>query len=399
MVAPLRVCFVGLKCYDLLVRAPRPRYFGGAERQEVYIARGLAARGHRVTFVTLDYGQDDGVEQDGITIYKSYATQDGLPGIRFFHPRWSGLTSALERANADIYYQMGADSETGQIASWCRRHGRRFVFATASDSDCERDLPRLRQHRRRWLYRYGLRRADAIIVLTNAQQVRLQQSFELQSMVIRSCTPDPGFDPGIVGRRAANRRPRLLWVGRFVPVKRLEILLNVAAHCPDIDFDVAGSGDRSQHEVCELEQRAGALPNVSLHGAVFGAELDALYLRANLLVCTSSWEGVPNAFLEGWARGLPVVSTVDPDGMIEEHRLGAVVRDARQLGTTVRNLLADPDLTAAQLRAREYFLSHYTVEASVFALESLFTDLHQRLKSGRSRADSTGPGGPTDGIP
>ena len=48
----LRVCFIGLKCYDLLARVPKPRYFGGAERQQVFVARGLAKRGHTVSFVS-----------------------------------------------------------------------------------------------------------------------------------------------------------------------------------------------------------------------------------------------------------------------------------------------------------------------------------------------------------
>ena len=65
---PLSVCFVGLKCYDLLADVPKPRYFGGAERQQVLLARGLAARGHDVSFVTLDYGQDDGTVHGGIRV-------------------------------------------------------------------------------------------------------------------------------------------------------------------------------------------------------------------------------------------------------------------------------------------------------------------------------------------
>jgi glycosyltransferase involved in cell wall biosynthesis len=389
----LNVCFIGLKCYDFLSQARKPRDFGGTERQQMYIGQGLTQRGHQVSFVTFDYGQEDGVEHNGIKVYKAYARKDGLPGVRFFHPRWSGLSAALKRADADLYFQMGADSETGQVADFCRRNRRAFVFATASDSDCARDLPRLTEYRRRWLYRYGLRRADAVIAQAEHQRLRLRQSFSVDATVIRNCTPDPGFDPALIARRAGNARPRLIWIGRFAPVKRLEVLLELAARRPDMDFEVAGAGDPAQPYVQGLEKRAVDLPNVTLHGAVFGADLNALYERANLLICTSQWEGLPNVFLEAWARGLPVVSTVDPDGMIERHGLGAVVKDPDHLGMAAQTLLRDPELRATAHRARSYYLANYTVDISVGAFEALFTSVQQGSGHGRGRVRGNGEQG------
>jgi glycosyltransferase involved in cell wall biosynthesis len=381
----LNVCIIGLKSYDFLSQARSPRDFGGTERQQVYIGQGLARRGHQVSFVTLDYGQDDGVEHNGIKVYKAYARRDGLPAVRFFHPRWTGLLAALKRANADVYFQMGADSETGQVARFCRRNQRAFVFATASDADCEPGLPLLPQYRRRWLYRYGLRRADAIIAQAERQRLRLSQSFNVDALVIRNCTPDPGFDAALITRRAGNVRPRLIWIGRFAPVKRLEVLLDLAARRPDMDFEVAGAGDSTQPYIQTLHRRAAELPNVTLHGALFGSDLNALYERANLLVCTSELEGLPNVFLEAWARGLPVLSTVDPDGMIERHALGVIVHDPEQLGPAAQALLRDPGLPATAHRVRSYYLANYTVDVSVSAFEALFTDVKRRSTSPRAR--------------
>jgi hypothetical protein len=90
-----RVCFVGLKCYDLLARADRPRFMGGAERQQVLLATALAERGHTVSFVTLDQGQKDGIIHQGVRVLKAFALDEGKPILRFVHPRWTGLTAAL----------------------------------------------------------------------------------------------------------------------------------------------------------------------------------------------------------------------------------------------------------------------------------------------------------------
>ncbi len=262
---PLRVCFVGLQCYDLLARAPHPRLIGGAERQQVFLARGLAANGHKVAFVTFDHGQDDGVWHDGIQVFKAYVGHQGLPGVRFVHPRWTGLAGAMRRAGADIYHQMGGDLQTGQAAAWCRLRGRRFVFSLASDGDCDPALPLLRTARQRLFYRFGLRYADAAIAQTESQRKRLCAAFGAESTVIRSCTPDVAFDPAVIQARARDSRPRILWVGRLTPLKRLEILLDLAAARPAWEFHVVGSGDPNQEYVQGLESRAKMLSNVSLH--------------------------------------------------------------------------------------------------------------------------------------
>jgi glycosyltransferase involved in cell wall biosynthesis len=372
---PLRICFVAPKCYDLLARAARPRYFGGAERQQVLLAQGLAARGHAISFVTLDYGQPDGVVHDGIQVFKSYSPSDGVPGIRFLHPRWSGLARAMRRADADVFYQMGGDSETGQVAASCQMHGRSFVFCAASDADADPSLPLLGSRRQRVLYRAGLRRADGIVAQTDTQRDRLRDAFSVESVVIRNCTADPGFTSELSARVGTTGRPRLLWVGRFVRVKRLELLLDLAEAHPDWDFHVIGGGDAADQYVRGLEARAAGIANVTRHGRVGDAELHEQYLHASALLCTSSMEGVPTTFLEGWARGVPVVSTVDPDDVIARYDLGAVAT-AESLADGVRMVVAQ-HRPAVSRRVREYFLRTHTIDAYVSQHEQLFAS-HSR---------------------
>ncbi len=366
---PLRVCIVGLQCYDLLTRAPHPRYFGGAERQLVFLARGLAANGHRVAFVTFDYGQDDGVLHDGIQIFKAYIEHQGLRGVRFVHPRWTGLAGAMRRAGADIYHQMAGDLQTGQVAAWCRLRGRRFVFSLASDGDCDPTLPLLRTARQRLLYRFGLRHADAAIAQTESQRKQLSAAFGIESTVIRNCTPDVAFDPAVIQARTREARPRILWVGRLTPVKRLEILLDLAAARPTWEFNVVGSGDPNQEYVQRLESRAKSLSNVSLHRGATDEQLHQAYLSAHVLVCTSSVEGVPTTFLEAWARALPVVSTVDPDGVIAAHRLGAATTP-EHLAEAIAGVLAQVR-DGLPGRVRAHYVATHTVEQFVAAHERL----------------------------
>ncbi|HET7695331.1 MAG TPA: glycosyltransferase family 4 protein [Vicinamibacterales bacterium] len=371
---PLRICIVGLKCYDLLAERARPRYVGGAERQQVLLARGLAARGHQVTLVTLDHGQADGTSHAGVTVRPAYAAAVGVPVLRFFHPRWTGLVRAMRRADPGIVYQMGGDAETGQVALWCRASGRSFVFALASDADVDPALPLLRTRRQRVLYRAGLRRARAVVAQTEAQRSQLRAAFAVESTVIRNTSPDPGFAEDGYRQRAGNEHPRLLWVGRFVPVKRLEVLLDLAAAEPGWDFHVIGSAPGSDYGR-SLEARAAALPNVTLHGGISDASLDEQYRRASVLLSTSSVEGVPTTFLEAWARGLPVVSTLDPDNVIASCGLGAVAAPDG-LAAAVRAVMSQ-DPAALSRRIRAHYLATHTVDAYVARHEQLFLSLRR----------------------
>jgi len=157
------VCFVAPNAYSALSEREDVAHAGGAERQQVLLAEELVRRGHRVSFVVLDHGQPDGEENRGIRAFKCYGVEGGIRGLRFFHPRLTGLWNAMARADSDVYYQRGAGSETGLVAHWCRRWARGFIFAVANETTCMHVSPFLTKRSDRFLFRYGLRRADAVI--------------------------------------------------------------------------------------------------------------------------------------------------------------------------------------------------------------------------------------------
>ncbi len=62
--------------------------------------------------VMLDYGQPDATEVRGVTVYKMHKPDEGIPVLRFVHPRLTSLWRALKRVNADVYYQRTAAVHT-----------------------------------------------------------------------------------------------------------------------------------------------------------------------------------------------------------------------------------------------------------------------------------------------
>ena len=99
-----RVCFVGLWNLSVLAREYAHLGAGGAQLQQVSLARHLVERGLDVSMVVADLGQADGRIWDRIRTFKAYRPDAGVPLLRFFHPRWTGLWGAMRRADADVYY-------------------------------------------------------------------------------------------------------------------------------------------------------------------------------------------------------------------------------------------------------------------------------------------------------
>ncbi len=108
-----------------------------------------------------------------------------------------------------------------------------------------------------------------------------------------------------------GRRPaRVAFLGRLVPVKRVDLFLEMARKCLDavsgeLTFDVVGEGPLAA-ELRSLADRLGLQDRVTFHG--FRPDAVALLADVDALVFTSDHEGTPMAALEAIAIGVSVVA-------------------------------------------------------------------------------------------
>jgi glycosyltransferase involved in cell wall biosynthesis len=367
----LRICLVSPNGSGELSGLPIGQT-GGSEHAQASMARWLAKRGHLVSMITWDEGQVEDA-YDGVAVIKMCAPYAGLRGLRFLHPRWTSLYRAMRRADADIYHYQRGDLELGQIVWWCRRHGKRCVYSVASDAACDPGLVDLEPLRERLLYRYGLRRVDMVTVQTHQQRKMMRNGFGIASEVVGT----PNDTPSQAGSETKVEGPfRVLWIGRFSKEKCLERLLDVAARLPQIHFDVVGGGNAESDYVAALVQRASQLANVTAHGKVRRDRLGSLYQDTGVLCSTSDHEGFPQIFIEAWRHGVPVVSTVDPDGVISRFGLGRVASGVDGLVSALERLAASPqERGSASVAARTYVLQHCSLEATMSRFERLFLEL------------------------
>lgn len=373
----LNICIVSHNAYGAITGGEKG-HAGGVERQTSLIARWLASRGHRVSLLTWNEGGPGEEIIDNVRIIKMCRQDEGIPGFRFFYPRWTSLIWAMKRADAHLYYQNCAEYVTGQVALWCRHHRRRFVYSVASTPDCDPNLPTMRKIRERVLYRYGLRHADQIIVQTKIQQRMLLEGFGLPSIVLPMPCPGPSekeYKPPLPPDRG---RCRVLWVGRICRQKNLELLLEVAKAISKVGFDVVGKTDLDDAYLRKVLTLASSLPNVKVHGMVPRDRMVEMYRNASILCCTSLFEGFPNTFLEAWSHGLPIVSTVDPDNLIATRNLGIFSKDKDELISGIKTVLESPSLWQVMSdNARRYYTENHTLDQAMKRFEKIFLETIQ----------------------
>lgn len=367
----LNVCFVAPFAYPLLSGNERIEVIGGAELQQVIVARRLVARGHRISMICLDFGQPDQVDIDGIKVFRAYKPTEGVPILRFVWPRLTRMWGCLKRTDAEIYYQQTASMLTGVMAAFCRKHGRKSVFASASNPDLMRNTPRIQYARDRWIYRYGLRRVDRIFVQNDEQARLCRDNVGREGILVPTCYARPY--PELV----QDDRKYILWVSTIRTIKRPELFLDLAERLPYLHFRmIGGPGDGEGSLFEEVKLRADRLPNVEFLGFVPYPRSDKQFDNATLFVNTSDSEGFPNTFLQAWSRSIPTVSFVDAGARFNGMPVGLKVATPAEMVATIARLASNSaELLNEGRRCFMYFEANHLPDPVVDIYEQVFHEL------------------------
>ena len=117
--------------------------------------------------------------------------------------------------------------------------------------------------------------------------------------------------------------------------------------------------------LAEIQAAAKAAPNLVILEPLPHEQLSELIARSVAVVNTSTLEGMPNAFLEAWIAGVPVLTyEFDPDGVVAERSLGiaaAASRDRFEAGA--RELWESrSERQEIARRVREYVAETHSIE-------------------------------------
>jgi glycosyltransferase involved in cell wall biosynthesis len=317
--------------------------------------------------------------------------------------RVTGLTSLIRQLREfDVVHLHSADLDL-LLAGWLSRratvftlHGLRAQTRTVSSLSLRRP-PTLSGLRRR-LKRYGLSLLlrHAVSRVTTVSLFLAEKAGELYgvradtvSVVYSGMAWDPSQVPAPVRDCAGTVSG---WVGRLVPVKRVDVLLRAAASivtrglCPTLRVIIVGDGPLMR-ELVALAESLGISSIVDFVGHV---DNPVPYLaQMDVFVFPSQNEGAGNVLNEAMAGGLPVVVMEDGGGAVELVRRsggGVIVSSEAALADEIAGLLRDGP-RRRELAARGAAYAAKELDPSAWAAS--FERVYRAALSGSS-VDSTG---------
>jgi glycosyltransferase involved in cell wall biosynthesis len=288
---------------------------GGAERQMTLLARALAARGFRVAHIV--YPPRDPVPlPDRLTLVPraSHAGNRALVGGLLEAVR---IWRALKAADANVAIVRSGSPVLGIVAAFCRLHRRVLIFSSSNNADFT--LAQMSSRLDRSLYRLGIQLADAVVVQSEDQLLLAGRLFPS----LRRLEQIPSFAE-TVPLRDAKDPEAFLWFSRLAPYKQPMRYVELARAVPEARFVMIPVVERPESpELQTLRAAATTAPNLQLVDPVPHEELSRLIAQTTAVVNTSAYEGMPNAFLEAWAHGVPVLTLeFDPDAAVARNGLG-----------------------------------------------------------------------------
>lgn len=359
---PMRVCFVSLWAYPLFNHSVQ-KNFGGAEVEFYYLATELARdKNYQVSFIVADHGQPDAEVRQNVTLIK---TADITK-----HPYLGSYTlwQALRRADAHVYVRMMCSLIAPLIALFCLRHHRKFVYRTASTSECDNTYIKKHPFRGR-AFIWALGKADGVVAQNHSSAQSLLKTTGAASQVIRNAHPVP--------TQGKTQRDIILWVGRSADLKRPLLFVQLAKEHPHQKFVMICQKDITDTCYDQLTAQAKLLNNFELISHVPFHQTHQYFQRARLFVNTSIYEGFPNTFTQAAIAATPILSlSVNPDAFLDKHHCGLCADNNQSRFNEMFNTLLDPQ-TAQRLgnNAHQYALNTNDITKIIKIYKNIFQQI------------------------
>jgi len=284
----------------ILQVAPRyPPHTGGVETHVAEISERLAGRGHDVTVFAADAGTEvaDRETRNGVAVRRFRGVAPG--GAFHVAP---GIVRAVRRADPDVVHAHNYHSFPALFAALGVGDARFVVTPHYHGASADALRDRLLS-----LYRplggWALRRADAVVAVSDWERGRLGADFGVAATVIPNGLGVSRFADATPERRD---RPYLLCVGRLERYKGVQHAIRTLPALPEHDLLVAGSGEY-RDGLERIAREAGVTDRVDFLGYVADERLPGLYAGADAYLALSAFESYGMTVAEALAAGTPCV--------------------------------------------------------------------------------------------
>lgn len=352
---------------------------GGAERQIIYLMRGLLERGISPSIFMLDpVGVFLDEIPDGVKVYlpNSHRPSDQSSNLVIHHRNllktiWQ-IIRVVRKENPDILYSRHWPTKIPTaFAGWLLR--RKVVLSEADSlehSIAYKDTGKASSY----LKNIACRLADVVVTVSQGVADSLDQLFKINS---KTRVIYNGLDIEGIEKKSreevshpwfnqAQPIPIVVTVGRLVNQKGFSYVIEavklVNSKTP-LRLLIIGDG-KLKEKLKQQTEELGIKDKVDFLGVRNNPF--AYMARCDLFVLSSLYEGLPNVLIEAMALGLPVISTNCPYGpseIIEDGRNGVLipVGNPQAISEAVLRVLGDENLrerlkVEAKRRAKDFSL-------------------------------------------
>ena len=365
---------------------------GGAEQQLLLLARGLHARGWRVSVVALSgaggvSGKQliaEGIGFTSLGMRKGLA--DPLGWIRF--NRW------LRQHRPDVVH--AHLPHAAWLARWSRLAAPMPVLVDTVHTSATGELGRRVGYRcSRWL-------PDQVSAVSQAvaqAYLKARMVSEKTLTILPNGVDKSHWKPDPLARESMRRKLHaqdefiFLAAGRLDPVKDYPTLLAALAGLPEMAglpvsarLVIAGAGPL-ENSLRQLAAELGIADRVEFLG--FQPDLYRWMQAADAFVLSSLWEGLSMAILEAAACGLPSVATDVPGTReaVMDGKTGflATAADPPAFQAALARMMALPrsEREAMGRKARQFIVERFSLEQVLDRWESLYNALLARIRKSK----------------
>ena len=299
----------------LMISGIFPPDIGGPATYVPAMANELVKRGHEVTVVTLS---DTLHHNECFYLFRVVRVRRGT-----FKPLRIVLAAATilkEGRNADVLLVNGLYPEAviansllrkpmvqKLVGDWAWERATIKGWVGDSFEEFQRRKYDLKVEVLKRVRNFFVRYADVLIVPSRylAHWINSWGTATKKITVVYNAVEPPVCCPAVI---PLATRIKIVTVGRLVPWKQVDQLIEAIAHCDEAGVVIVGDGpDRSRLE--DLARGRDLSDRVYFAGQRKLEEAVSLMAACDFCVLNSSYEGLPHVVLEAMSAGLPVVAT------------------------------------------------------------------------------------------
>lgn len=325
---------------DFIITSPTLD-FGGAERQRVALANGLAEHGERVTLRLLQ--GEGGLREDvSPAVQVESASYRHITRNAGRHTLLVTGTTRIEVAFGAAWRAVNAPNGRWIVANHHAAAPDHAVFHGADAA--------------------LMRASDGVVYLADIHRdahLAHQRLDRGRYWVVPNGIDVSNFTPA---RGDATRAPAVVTIGRLAEIKQIPLLVEAMSDLSDLDWTLDIWGDGPDRDRIEAAVPAHLSDRICLRG--WCTDVAAVLADADLFCTTSRFEAQPMTILEAMAAGVPVASSAVasvPEMLSDGAGVLVEPNTREEWSRRLRTLLTDPAQLEALGRAgRTRALERYT---------------------------------------